>query len=178
MNVSTYLSSDDSALLRSVLRKHGGGACLEVGAGNAGALVELSQHFGLAAGTDLHRPSDDSWRASEADYVLADAASCFREGSFDLVAFNPPYVPSEGLADDAVDGGTEGIAVTIRFLLEAFRVLKNDGRVVMLLSSDNPVAPINETCERHGLAMKLVRTKRLFYETLSAYEISRRRPEG
>jgi hypothetical protein len=72
-----------------------------------------------------------------------------------------------------VDGGAGGLDLALRFLLEAIRVVKNAGRIVLLLSSDNPVAPIREVCERNGLSMRLVGTKHLFYETLSVYEILR-----
>ncbi|MDG6901355.1 MAG: methyltransferase domain-containing protein [Nitrososphaerota archaeon] len=175
MSSRTYLSSDDSALLRSALRRYSGKRCLEIGAGNGGGLIELSKRFAHPVGTDLRPPSDDSWRGSAVDYVLADAAGPFREGTFDLVAFNPPYVPSEGLSDEAVDGGAQGIEVATRFLLEAVRVLKRDGSVVMLLSSDNPVQPVRATCEELGFSMKLLDSKHLFYESLSAYEVSRKR---
>ena len=59
--------------------------------------------------------------------ILADAASCFMDGCFDLVAFNPPYVPSGKIEDVAVDGGAEGTEVALRFLEEALRVVE-EGR--------------------------------------------------
>ena len=173
MSASAYLASEDSELLRRALKKYDGAACLEIGSGNGGGLIDLSGRFALAVGTDVVKPSNRSWRQSGSDYILADAASCFRSGSFDLVAFNPPYVPSEDRADVAVDGGAGGEEVAIRFLLEAVRVLKRGGRIVMLLSSDNPVEPIKEVCESQGLAMKAVDSKHLFYETLSVYELFR-----
>lgn len=178
MSSGTYLSSDDSALLRSALRRYSGGSCLEIGAGNGGGLIELSWGFRQTVGTDLRRPSDDSWRKREVDFVLADSASCFRERSFDLVAFNPPYVPSEEVADTTVDGGSGGLDVALRFLLESIRVSKRDGRIVMLLSSDNPLEPVVELCERYGLTIKALDSRRLFFEELTAYEVSPAVPQG
>jgi hypothetical protein len=63
--------------------------------------------------------------------------------------------------------------VPLRFVGEAIRVLKSEGRIVLLLSSDSRVAPVRDACERSGLGMKLVGSKHLFYETLSVYEASR-----
>ncbi|MDV3243794.1 MAG: methyltransferase domain-containing protein [Nitrososphaerales archaeon] len=173
MSEGTYLSSEDSALLRSVLTRYAGEACLEIGAGNGGGLVELARGFGLVVGSDLLRPSTDSWKQAGADFVLADAASCFREGAFDMVTFNPPYVPSVGIEDVAVDGGAGGAEVLNHFLGEAMRAVRGDGRIVMLLSSDNPVESIAQECERRGFVMKSLSERRLFYETLAVCEVSR-----
>lgn len=173
MSLGTYISSEDSALLRSVLKNYAGESCLELGAGNGGGLVELTKRFGLVVGSDLNRPSNDSWKRAEANFVLVDAAGCFREGSFDLVAFNPPYLPSDVIEDVAVDGGADGAEVLNHFLGEAMRTVRKEGRIVMLLSGDNPIESIAQECEMHGFAMKLLSERRLFYETLAVYEVSR-----
>jgi release factor glutamine methyltransferase len=115
MSSETYLSSEDSALLRKALGRYKGETSLEIGAGNGGGLVKLSMRFKHAVGTDLQRPSDLSWRGGSIDFVLADAATCFREDSFNLVAFNPPYLTSVGIADRTVDGGEGGAAVASQF---------------------------------------------------------------
>src|SRR5579863_4008765 len=101
MSGSTYISSDDSALIRRALEGRRGGACLEIGAGNGGGLVAAGK-FGTVVGTDLRRPTMTDWREG-AEYVLADGGSCFRSGTFDLVFFNPPYVAGERTGDAAVD---------------------------------------------------------------------------
>ena len=173
MSSGTYLSSDDSALLRSALSRYSGEACLEIGAGNGGGLIALSKSFRLTVGTDLQRPSDLGGIGEKVNFVLADAASCFREGSFDLVTFNPPYLPSEEIADRTVDGGEDGEAVTLRFLADAMRVSKREGDLVVLLSSENPLGPIERMCTEKGFSMNLLVKKHLFYETLSVYEIAR-----
>ena len=105
MSSETYISSDDSALLRHALQNYSGESCLEIGAGNWGGLEVLSKRFAFTVGTDLQRPSGHGPTGESVEYILADAASCFREGSFDLVAFNPPYVPSTRFSDRTVDGG-------------------------------------------------------------------------
>jgi release factor glutamine methyltransferase len=174
MSSGTYLSSDDSVLLRSALGRYSGEACLEIGAGNGGGLIALAKSYGLTVGTDIQRPSDSSWRGDSVDFVLADAASCFRERSFELVAFNPPYLPSDGLEERTVDGGEGGVAVASHFLAQAMRVTKENGRIVVLLSSESVLAPIRRICDLNGFLMKHLESKHLFYENLSVYEISRR----
>ena len=168
-----YVASEDSAALRASLKRYSGGACLEIGAGNGGNLKELSGRFDLAVGTDLIRPRATDWSDAGADYVIADAASCFRPGVFELVAFNPPYVPSEGTTDRAVDGGRGGVEVALRFVYQAIGVLKDGGRVLFLLSSDNPLEWFGHECEKRGLRVREVLSRRLFYESLHVFEASK-----
>jgi release factor glutamine methyltransferase len=172
MRRGAYVASEDSATLREALRGYSGGACLEIGAGNGGNLKELSKSFALVVGTDLARPEVEDWRECGANYVIADTTSCFRSGVFELVAFNPPYVPSEGISDRAVDGGRRGSEVSLHFLMGALDAVRRDGRVVMLLSSDNPLEDFQSECAFRGLTMRKVSERRLFYETLSVYEVS------
>jgi len=172
MKGRAYVASDDSVALRSALTRYSGGVCLEIGAGNGGNLIELAKSFELVAGTDLVKPTTHDWKEHGANYVIADAASCFREGVFDLVAFNPPYVPSEGITDRAVDGGREGTEVAMRFLRSALEVVRKEGRIVMLTSSSNPVDTLEATCAEKGFTATKISERRLFFETLYVYEIS------
>lgn len=145
---------------------------MEIGCGNAGALVGISQRWRLAVGTDLVRPEQGDWK-SAASVVLADAAGCFRRGSFDLVFFNPPYVPTEGVEDFAVDGGQDGLDVPLKFLREAVSVLKENGKILALLSSQNPLEKFLGEAARLGLKVRSVAEGRLFWETLTVYELVR-----
>jgi release factor glutamine methyltransferase len=162
-----YLWSSDSELLRSALRAYSGETSLEIGAGNAGNLLELAKRFRMVAGTDLVKPAFRmSVEPINVDFVLADGASCFREAVFDLVAFNPPYVPTGGIEDRAVDGGKGGVEVSLGFLKDALRVVKTSGRVVIIVSSENPVNVLEEECRKKGFLLVPLSTRKLFYETL------------
>jgi release factor glutamine methyltransferase len=167
-----YLASEDSALLREAMRDYGGDACLEIGAGNGGNLLELAGVHSLAVGTDLVPPGELNWVGRPGNFVLADAATCFRDGSFDLVVSNPPYLPSGTIEDTAVDGGRGGVEVALRFLREAKRVVKSGGRILMLLSSEDSMEDVRRECARMGLGLTLVAQKRLFFENLCVYDAS------
>jgi len=164
-----YLASEDSALLRKALGEHSGQACLEIGAGNGGNLVDLAGRFELVVGTDLVRPGMDDWRDG-GNYVLADGASCLRGSAFDLVAFNPPYLPEE-VEDRAVDGG-RGLEVPKRMLREALGAVKRDGEVMFLLNDHANVQEFEEICAEEGFRMERVRAQRVFFEELAVYRAS------
>jgi release factor glutamine methyltransferase len=176
MNGTPYLASDDSALLREAITGYSGYSCLEIGAGNAGNLTELAKSFDQAVGTELVKPNGIDWKGRGWDIVLADRATCFRDEVFDLVAFNPPYLPSETIEDIAVDGGEGGTEVPLLFLQEALRVVKKDGRIVMLLSSQNSTEEIRRECSRKNFTLRSIASKELFFERLYAYEASSSTP--
>jgi len=172
MNATPYLSSEDSTLLRKAIRGLSGRACLEIGAGNGGNLVAVSRDFQLAVGTDLVGPGMDDWSQAGANFLLSDLASCFRDETFDMVMFNPPYLSSEEIEDPAVDAGREG-EVTLAFLREALRVVRGSGVVLMILSQGNPLESVRTECERRGFKLTRIESVRLFFEELTVYRACR-----
>jgi release factor glutamine methyltransferase len=171
---SRYLPAEDTRLLREALQPFKGESCLEIGFGSGAVLATVSSRFALAVGTDVSS-LDEAKLAAGKDYqlILADRATCFRGGVFDLVFFNPPYLPSGQIVDEAVDGGPTGVEVPITFLEEALRVLKAGGTIVALLSSEGDMASFLDHCSNLGLSVESVIEKRVFYETLSVFTIRR-----
>jgi len=166
-----YLASDDSALLRDVLRAYSGGSALEIGAGNGGNLIALASGFRTVVGTDILMPGMADWKNSATEYIMADCASCLRPGSFDLVAFNPPYLPSESALDVVTDGGTR-LDVPMKFLRSALCAVKRTGKIVMLLNDEATIEEFTRECSRQGFRLSKVTTKHLFFERLTVYEAS------
>jgi release factor glutamine methyltransferase len=169
MSSQPYLASDDSAFLREALKPYHGETCLEIGAGNAGNLVDVAGRFRTVVGTDLVRPSMADWKRHNVNFVMADGSSCLRESTFDLVAFNPPYLAEKVTGDRAVEGGEE-LEVPRSFLKDAFRVVKQGGKVVMLLNQDADVERLEALCTRNGFGLRRLATRHLFFEELSVYE--------
>jgi release factor glutamine methyltransferase len=167
MSGDPYLSAADSALLRRALNKRSGGRCLEIGAGNGGNLVQLTKSFRLVVGTDLARPSMADWKDAGANYVLADGASCVRRGVFDLVAFNPPYVPGE-VTDRTVDGGRT-LEVPKKFLRDAMDAVKKNGEVVFVLNDEAKLEEFQGIAAEGGFTLRPLASERLFFEELTVY---------
>ena len=148
--------------------------CLEIGFGSGAVLQSLLPRFKMVVGTDLVSVEQARAAKGEAEVVLADRATCFRERTFDLVTFNPPYLPSETIEDRAVDGGKGGLQVPFSFLEEALRVLKLGGIVVLLLSDEADLDEFEAYCEKKGLRVEEKARQGLFFENLFVFEVSRR----
>jgi release factor glutamine methyltransferase len=166
-----YLSAQDSLLLRRNLVSVSGGACLEIGAGNGSNLKDLSGRFRILVGTDLVL-SAHLRSATELDLsvVITDRATTFRDSVFDLVILNPPYLPSSELQDVATDGGTGGMDVPLLFLREAVRVVKADGKILVVLSSDSDLRRL-AALQKQGVRFRVIDSESLFYEKLFVFEL-------
>ena len=174
-----YLSSEDSMFLRESLAPYSGETCLEIGFGSGSNLALLSEKFDFVVGTDIFDIQEARNRArSSGEVVLADRATCFRDSTFELVVFNPPYLPSDSIVDFAVDGGAGGIQIPMMFLDDALRVLKPSGRILMLLSSEDDLEAFQRCCVDRGLTVRATKEKRIFYERLVVYEIEEPTKEG
>jgi release factor glutamine methyltransferase len=174
-----YLPAEDTYLLRDALGPFSGDSCLEMGFGSGAVLAGVSGRFRVAVGTDIVAIEDARLAARPGvDLVIADRGACFRDGSFELVFFNPPYLPSGAIEDKAVDGGPTGVEVPISFLEEGLRVLREGGTVVALLSTVGDLGTFLSRCGDLGLEVEKVVERRLFYETLSVFAMRRRGDDG
>ena len=152
----------------------GGGTFLEIGVGNGGNQKFVKDKFNLVVGTDLVNLKEAKRENPFAELIMADMASCFRSSSFDVVAFNPPYVPSETIVDRKVDGGPNGMEIPLGFLKSALEVIKKSGKILILLSSEDQMPLFRKFCEEHFLVSRRIAERKLFFETLTVFEIETR----
>jgi len=170
---SPYTFSEDSELLGEGLQQIGYAEnFLEIGIGYGSNLKRFAHNFALAVGTDIQTLAHmKGILSSEYEIVITDKGSCFRPGVFDVVAFNPPYLPSNAIIDSSVDGGKSGIEVPLAFLKEALRAAKSQCKVLLVLSTHCDLNEFRSFCNSRGLKFELVAQKNLFFETLLAYVI-------
>jgi release factor glutamine methyltransferase len=85
------------------------------------------------------------------------------EGVFDWIVFNPPYLPSEGEADEASwSGGETGAETVRRFLRDAHSHLRKRG-VILMVYSDHTGLGVDDF---RGYIVEKLDETRLFFETL------------
>lgn len=89
---------------------------------------------------------------------------------FDLILFNPPYLPSKKIKDKEIDGGINGIKVIEKFLKQAKEHLEKEGKILLLCSSLNK--NIEKLFNRYNYNFKKIDEKPLFFEKIYIYELS------
>jgi release factor glutamine methyltransferase len=93
-------------------------------------------------------------------------------GKFDLVLFNPPYLPSASFDDKSVDGGPNGTLITNRFLKDLPAHLEKRAHGFLILTSLNDPDSIRE---RHSnLRFSVVAKRSLFFEELRVLRVGLR----
>jgi release factor glutamine methyltransferase len=145
---------------------------LEMGCGRgmiSKRLVPLAKNV-LA--TDINPSAAKILRRAGIDAVQADLF-CGIRSKFDLVLFNPPYLPTgegevlKGWLNFAFDGGKNGRDTINRFLetvgdhLEAER-----GRALLLISSFSGSRQVAEKARDEGLSAEVVAREKHFFEEL------------
>jgi len=95
---------------------------------------------------------------------------------FDLIAFNPPYLPEDN-HDKGKDttGGKEGWEIIERFLQQVKNYLTEKGRVLLLFSSLTNRQKIEEIIKLNGLQAEEIAIKKLFMERLFVFLIKRKK---
>lgn len=174
-----YQPCDDSFMLaESVDREVGNNdSLLEIGcgigiAGLAGArkakyalLVDVNPQA-----LDLARKNAELNNIGNVSFLESYLFSNIKE-KFDLIIFNPPYLPSEeGDKDDfmraAWDGGPDGRKVVDEFISRVKDYLNPGGRVLLIQSSLNDLKKTEEMFSHEGFETEIVSEKKFFYEIL------------
>lgn len=174
-----YSPSIDSFLLARSVENYNGDRALEIGIGSGIILRVLCKNFNIVAGTDISFATIqqcETMTSSKAMIVCCDAASAFCSRLFDLIVFNPPYLPNEEYAnkdkDCTIDGGPTGIEVTLHFLESALPTLKEKGRLLIIVSSLADLSKLDYIVWTSSLRKKIVNKSDLFFEELSVIELS------
>ena len=184
-----YAPSDDTFFLADCIRQYSGRWALEIGVGSGLLLRILEKNFAYVVGSDIdsevlqHLKQQN--RSSKALLVCCDAASAFGGVKFDLIVSNPPYLPDDednkndnnnkinrSIRDLTVHGGPKGIETTIQFINSALPLLAQDGKMVFVTSSLADSSTLDNVIQQKKVHRKVIKEKRLFYETLYIIELS------
>ena len=94
------------------------------------------------------------------------------QDKFDLILFNPPYLPQDKY-DKQKDttGGKLGDETIIKFLSQAKSHLTKEGKILLLVSSLTPQEKILKLLDKLNLKKKVLSKQNLFFEELEIWLI-------
>ncbi len=174
-----YQPEADTYLLLDAAKKevNPGDRILEIGTGSGLISRELAKVSDVVA-TDINPHAALCARCTGVNVVRSDLFAGIR-GTFDLILFNPPYLPTqpEERIDDwleyALDGGETGRAVIERFAAEVGRVLAPHGRILLLISSLTGFEEVVDLFSRQGFKSEMVLKQKIEDEYLYVLGIIR-----
>lgn len=170
-----YAPSDDTWLLLEAIDLQGATSFCEVGTGT-GVIALHASRAARTVATDLNPRAAVLARRNarrnhrEVEIVRTDLFHGLR-GRFDVIAFNPPYLPVPHATDwleVAWSGGADGNRVVHRFLDELPGHLSARGRAYLLLSSHNEAARKRAEGAFH---LTTRRRRSLFFEQIAVHEL-------
>jgi release factor glutamine methyltransferase len=89
---------------------------------------------------------------------------------FDLIIFNPPYLPSHKYDKEKdTTGGKKGYETIFKFLKQAKSHLNKNGEILLLFSSLSHPEKIKQKTGQLQYKTRLLKTKKLFFEELFVY---------
>ncbi|MFB6141950.1 MAG: HemK2/MTQ2 family protein methyltransferase [Halorientalis sp.] len=174
MDEQVYGPAEDSRLLAGAARDavEDGDLVLDVGTGS-GYVADVAREVGgRVVGSDVNPHACAAAREAGIPVVRGHLTHPFRADAFDVVLFNPPYLPTppEVAGDDwmerALSGGESGRRVVTPFLADVGRVLAPDGECLLLVSSLTDIDEVTGTAAEHGLATAEVAGEKHPFERL------------
>ncbi|NYT00537.1 MAG: methyltransferase [Methanocellales archaeon] len=166
-----YEPAEDSflmveAVLREVKRSDN---ILEIGTGS-GIVSMFIGDIARVIGTDISLKAVKCARLNGIDVIRTDLFDGIKfKREFDLIVFNPPYLPSEDQKTDMDvlwDGGSSGREIINRFLDQVKNYLTDDGRMLLLVSSLTGIEQLIEKMRSLDLVVDEIISEKHFFERL------------
>lgn len=172
-----YAPAEDTFLLLGALRVGRDDKVLEMGSGTGVIAVHCAKGGAWVTAADINEAAVNCTKLNASindvlvNVVQSDMFSSV-EGKFDLIIFNPPYLRGE--ADDVKDlswaGGPSGTEGLHRFLEQAMDHLEENGRIVIITSSDMDQNALGKVLR--SFMVKELASMRLFFEELKVLELA------
>ncbi len=170
-----YEPSEDSFLLADAALSEikDSERILEVGCGSGIISAVVSSNTkARIIGIDISPHAVKCTKENEVEVIRGDLLSCIK-GKFDLIIFNPPYLPTsgeertKGWINAALDGGYDGRRIIYRFLEHAGNHLVENGRILMVLSSLSGIDEIKSKMESLSYGVENKSQERFMFEHLT-----------
>ena len=145
---------------------------LDMGTGSALLAKESAKYCKQVIAVDINKKLISKLKRENRNkaiqFISSDLFSNIQE-KFDLIIFNPPYLPSKQIKDKTIDGGKNGTEIIERFLKQAKDHLKPKGKILIICSSLNK--NIEQLFKRYEYKHKLIDKEAFFFEKLFLYEL-------
>lgn len=159
-----YEAAEDSALLGGsvVDEVESTALVLDVGTGSGFIAGKITEVTGARViGSEINPFACRRAQANGVEVVRADLTAPFQSGTFDVVTFNPPYLPTQESEwgdwfDVATTGGPSGQGTINRFLDAVGRVLTPRGVVYLLVSTVTGIDSVVEYAGNRGFSATVI----------------------
>ena len=164
-----YPPAEDTFFIADNLKNIKGELALEIGAGTGYLTKILLSKFNVVVSTDIDFNSLKSFVAPTKNCICCFGANALK-CKFDLIVCNMPYLPSEQILDQTVDGGREGIEIPFEIIKSSLDRIKENGRFLFLTTSLANYDKLFKQTKNLGFDINIIARKKLFFEELILVE--------
>ena len=175
-----YEPSDDSFLLNETLikflkSKNKNISILDMGSGSGIQVYTCKNlNFNDILAVDIDKIAVDNLLKNNLKAIKSNLFKNIKDKKFDLIIFNPPYLPED--SREPIDlklqttGGKEGYEIINKFLKDAINFLKISSSILLLFSSLSKPKIILNKAKSLGYNYTLVANKKIPFEELYVYD--------
>jgi len=175
-----YEPSDDSYLLQNTLKKFLKTkpktiSILDMGSGS-GIQAQTCKDLGIKniLAVDINPEAVENLIGKQLNAIQSNLFSKIKKHKFDLIIFNPPYLPEDPREPNdsklATTAGKQGFEIINKFLKQATTNLKRDASILLLFSSLSQPNIIKKHAKSLNYNFNLLAKQRIPFEELFVYE--------
>ncbi|MFH0948922.1 MAG: HemK2/MTQ2 family protein methyltransferase [Candidatus Aenigmatarchaeota archaeon] len=169
-----YYPREDSLLLAEALEKINmkNKNILEIGCGSGFLAILLAEQNNVT-GTDMDKNAIETTRKNalankiKLTVLQSDLFSNIT-GKFDVIVFNPPYLPEDEYDKVTKDAKhwSGGIKIIEKFIIQATKYLKQNGKIIFIISSLTDEVAVLGAMRLCGFSHKIIARQKIPWEEL------------
>ena len=172
-----YNPSDDSYMLLRAVDVLPGQNFLEVGCGSGLISLHAAKLGAIVSAVDINPNAVECTRQNanrNGVRVKVRQSDLFQNvtGYFDVIAFNPPYLPTETRSTSWIEkswsGGEEGSETAVAFLGQAWKYLAPGGYIYLVLSSIGGLMSVLKAA-KDKYECEMIEEVHQFFESVYSY---------
>ncbi len=177
LHPQVYEPAEDTFLLAEHLKVRKGDIALDIGTGTGIIALLMAKKAKFVLGVDINPIAVELARENakingikNVEFRMSDLFENV-EGKFDIIVFNPPYLPGEAKElkepiDLALIGGKQGREVLNKFISQVRGYLRPNGMVQIVQSSITGVDETIEKLTKMGFKAEITAKERYFFEEI------------
>lgn len=173
-----YEPAEDTFLLAKHIKnyiKDRNAKVLDLGTGSAYLAVEAKKYSNNVIASDINPKAEIHSKKHKIKFIHSNLFSNIK-GKFDLILFNPPYLPEEkqeaGESSLITTGGNQGYELIEEFLKQAKSHLNKSGRILLICST--LTGNVEFLFKKYNFKFKLIDEEKAFFERILLYELQQK----
>jgi len=177
-----YEPREDTFLVLKEVKRYAQGRVLDMGTGSGVLAIEAAQIADSVIGVDINKKALDYARKKAANldnikFIHSDLFKNLKKQKFDLIIFNPPYLPEKKEEPKwlklQIAGGKKGYEILEKFFSQASDYLTPNGKILILFSTLTNVDKVHEILENSIFNYQKLAEQSFDFETLFVYLVEK-----